>query len=37
VDARGPRIGAVDLDAEQGMQAKAEEFKAQGSQLYQRV
>ena len=30
-------IDAIDLDAEQGMQAKAEEFKAQGSQLYQRV
>nr|WP_288256364.1 phosphomethylpyrimidine synthase ThiC [uncultured Pseudomonas sp.] len=35
--AKEQRIDAVDLDAEQGMQAKAEEFKAQGSQLYQRV
>ncbi|MGE8294128.1 MAG: phosphomethylpyrimidine synthase ThiC [Pseudomonas sp.] len=35
--AKDQRIDAVDLDAEQGMQAKAEEFKAQGSQLYQRV
>lgn len=35
--AKEQRINAVDLDAEQGMQAKAEEFKAQGSQLYQRV
>ncbi|MDM9651995.1 phosphomethylpyrimidine synthase ThiC [Ectopseudomonas guguanensis] len=35
--AKEQRIDAVDLEAEQGMQAKAEEFKAQGSQLYQRV
>jgi len=35
--AKEQRIDAVDLDAEQGMQAKAEEFKAQGSQLYQKV
>ena len=35
--AKEQRIEAVDLEAEQGMQAKAEEFKAQGSQLYQRV
>ncbi|MGA4471842.1 phosphomethylpyrimidine synthase ThiC [Ectopseudomonas chengduensis] len=35
--AKEQRIDAIDLDAEQGMQAKAEEFKAQGSQLYQRV
>ncbi|VXC15234.1 hydroxymethylpyrimidine moiety synthesis in thiamin biosynthesis [Pseudomonas sp. 8Z] len=35
--AKEQRIEAVDVDAEQGMQAKAEEFKAQGSQLYQRV
>ncbi|MBN7118563.1 phosphomethylpyrimidine synthase ThiC [Ectopseudomonas oleovorans] len=35
--AKDQRIDAVDLDAEQGMQAKAEEFKAQGSQLYQKV
>ncbi|KJU76113.1 thiamine biosynthesis protein ThiC [Ectopseudomonas oleovorans] len=35
--AKEQRIDAVDLDAEQGMQAKAEEFKARGSQLYQRV
>ncbi|WP_315287045.1 phosphomethylpyrimidine synthase ThiC [Pseudomonas oleovorans] len=35
--AKDQRIDAVDLDAEQGMQAKAAEFKAQGSQLYQKV
>ncbi|ARS47449.1 phosphomethylpyrimidine synthase ThiC [Ectopseudomonas mendocina DLHK] len=35
--AKEQRIDAVDLDAEQGMQAKAAEFKAQGSQLYQKV
>jgi phosphomethylpyrimidine synthase len=35
--AKEQRIDAVDLEAEQGMQAKAEEFKAQGSQLYQKV
>ncbi|MGP0173228.1 phosphomethylpyrimidine synthase ThiC [Pseudomonas sp. NCHU5208] len=35
--AKEQRIDAVDLEAEQGMQAKAEEFKAQGSQLYQPV
>ncbi|SDT88897.1 hydroxymethylpyrimidine synthase [Pseudomonas pohangensis] len=32
------RIAALELDeAEQGMQAKAEEFKAQGSELYHKV
>ncbi|CAM2905767.1 phosphomethylpyrimidine synthase [Ectopseudomonas mendocina] len=35
--AKDQRIDTVDLEAEQGMQAKAEEFKAQGSQLYQKV
>ncbi|ERI54229.1 phosphomethylpyrimidine synthase ThiC [Pseudomonas sp. EGD-AK9] len=35
--AKEQRIDTLDLDAEQGMQAKAEEFKAQGSQLYQKV
>ena len=35
--AKEQRIDAVDLEAELGMQAKAEEFKAQGSQLYQKV
>jgi phosphomethylpyrimidine synthase len=37
VYAEEQRIAAIDLEAEQGMQAKAEEFKAQGSQLYQKV
>ena len=31
------RIDAVDVDLEREMQAKAEEFKAQGSQLYHKV
>jgi phosphomethylpyrimidine synthase len=31
------RIDAVDVDVEEAMQAKAEEFKAQGSQLYHKV
>ncbi|AEB56713.1 phosphomethylpyrimidine synthase ThiC [Ectopseudomonas mendocina] len=35
--AKDQRIDTVDLEAKQGMQAKAEEFKAQGSQLYQKV
>ncbi|WP_272493006.1 phosphomethylpyrimidine synthase ThiC [Atopomonas sediminilitoris] len=33
----GERIEAVDLSVEEGLQAKAEEFKAQGSQLYHKV
>jgi len=39
VYAEEQRIAALDLDAEveQGMQAKAEEFKAQGAQLYHKV
>ncbi|MBA4288891.1 MAG: phosphomethylpyrimidine synthase ThiC [Pseudomonas sp.] len=37
VYAEEQRIAALDLDAEAGMQAKAEEFKAQGSQLYHKV
>ncbi|MNQ54358.1 Phosphomethylpyrimidine synthase [compost metagenome] len=31
------RIEAVDVDVAEAMQAKAEEFKAQGSQLYHKV
>ena len=38
VYAEEQRIAALELDeAEQGMQAKAEEFKAQGSELYHKV
>jgi phosphomethylpyrimidine synthase len=37
VYAEEQRIAALDLDAEAGMQAKAEEFKAQGSELYHKV
>ncbi|WP_369960116.1 phosphomethylpyrimidine synthase ThiC [Pseudomonas benzenivorans] len=37
VYAEEQRIAAVDLEVEQGMQAKAEEFKAQGAQLYHKV
>ena len=37
VYAEEQRIAAVDLEVEEGMQAKAQEFKAQGSQLYQKV
>jgi phosphomethylpyrimidine synthase len=35
--AAGRRIEAVDLEAEEGMKAKSEEFRASGSQLYQKV
>ncbi len=34
---QGERIEAVDLSVEEGMKAKAEEFKAQGSQLYHKL
>jgi phosphomethylpyrimidine synthase len=39
VYAEEQRIAALELDqeVEQGMQAKAEEFKAQGAQLYHKV
>ena len=37
VYAEEQRIAALDLDIEEGMQAKAEEFKAQGAQLYHKV
>ena len=37
VYAEEQRIAALDLGIEEGMQAKAEEFKAQGAQLYHKV
>ena len=37
VYAEEQRIAALDLDVEEGMQAKAQEFKAQGAQLYHKV
>jgi len=35
--AAGQRIEAVDLEVEEGMKAKSEEFRSSGSQLYQKV
>nr|WP_298142514.1 phosphomethylpyrimidine synthase ThiC [uncultured Pseudomonas sp.] len=37
VYAEEQRIAALDLDVEEGMKAKAQEFKAQGAQLYHKV